>query len=342
MRRTCLLLTCLLLQAWGVTAARPSEDLRRELDELRTWARAESQSIGAILASVDPEFLGVRQFGTVLSTPEDRAIGPVAAVTDSSAAYWRARLEMARTDPSVVLGRALLHVRAGEIDRASRVVHMVPDRLMTESYATSCYRELKRRLHHYVEARGRLIESGIAAFDIGDRDTALDYYEAVLAADSLCAWAWHEVFLTRSFAESESTFTEYGRRVYGADPLFTMGMQVTTGRQGFELMRRLEIDGLFADREKVSEDMLTYATIALDVREYGFGAELFWTAFSYGSEKTADAALDGFLYCLDRLGVKGIAENFIGDHQARMERVERACRERFEGSIFYRVMQQRE
>lgn len=342
MARVWLLLTWLLLETSGAAAPQVPDTLRTELDGLRAWAREASQHIGTTLAAADPEFPGVRQFGTVLSASEDREIGSVAAVTDSSSAYWRARLEMARENPSVLVGRVLLHLRSGEIDRAARLMPILPGCPMYETYATICYRELAQKLPHYTEARQRAIESGIAAFDAGDHVSAMACYDAVLAADSLCAGAWHEVFLTRGLPQDESTQAEYRRRVYGADPLYAMGMTVTTGTQAFKLGRRIELATLFSDREKAHDDWLTYATIALDVGEYGFGAEFFWTIFSCGPERTRDAALDGFLYCLNRLGVEGIAENFVGDNQARLERVERGYRERLEGSIYYQAMERKE
>ena len=87
--------------------------------------------------------------------------------------------------------------------------------------------------------------------------------------------------------------------------------------------------------------MAEYATIALDLKEYGFAAEFFWTLFLLGDKNEKSLAIDGFLYCIHKLKVSGIIENFAGNHASRWERVERGYEERKKNSALYNAMKKK-
>jgi hypothetical protein len=325
----------------SVSAGTSLGSLQADLAELQSWAGEESARIGTLLAGVDPKFAGVRRFGEILSArPTCRS--RVASITDSSAVYWRARLEMVPDNPSVLLAKLLLLARCGEIDRAVRLLEIIQLLPVTESPETSTWPVLVEKLTAYKHTRDALVQTGVAAFDAGDSATAASYYDRVLHADSSSAWAWHERFFAMGTTVDKRVHDDYRRHVYGADPLYPLGRDATTGLQAFQMWRRMEIRSLFSDTSRWQADFLTYATIALDVGAYGFGAELFWTTFLVGANETRSESIDGFLYCLHRLGVDGIAANFTGDNEQRIKRVERACSGRLHASVMYRAMEVKE
>jgi len=76
-----------------------------------------------------------------------------------------------------------------------------------------------------------------------------------------------EVFLTRE-PDLRRAPAEYRARVYGADPLYPLGIEAQTGVEAFEIERRIGLPALFSDPESLPDDFLNCATIALDVRAH--------------------------------------------------------------------------
>jgi hypothetical protein len=311
--------------------------LEERVADLEESADVSCRHICASLSNVDPKFVGVLAFAEVLSSPR-QCEGAVASLTDSSGVYWRARLEMAPADPSVLLGRAMLHFRCGEIGQGDAVLDLAEFMITPEFGARTGFLEFAKDLIAYSEARDSLLASGIAAFDAGNAVRADSLFNRVLAADSTCARAWHEHFLTESARSGAIHPQEYEFRVYGSDPLFPLGMFAQTGTEAFRIGRRIEIPALMKDPEAYRADLLALATIALDVESFGMGAEYFWTAALANSDEQRTQALDGFLYCLHRLGVTGIQENFRGDQAERIRRVEQAHLQRVHDSLMYQSM----
>ncbi|MFC1572237.1 hypothetical protein ACFL6M_01435 [Candidatus Eisenbacteria bacterium] len=306
---------------------------------LAAWARSEVLPVlGHILGKVDAKFEGVRGQAAVMRGTESLGQETVASLTDSSGTYWRARLEMAVADVSIIASRVFMHLAHGEIERTQNLLLLLYKFHWEPSAANDYLEELRALLTIYLDQRHSLIKQGISAFDRGDSQEAIRVYRQVLQADSSCAWAWHEYFLAReTTADLESAEDGYDTHVYGANPLYPIGMFASTGESAFRIERRMGISELFADPDSFAEDLLSYADIALDVETLGLAAEIYWQAILY-NEENRDRALDGFLYCLEQLGVTDIKANFRGDAQARFRRVEDAARVRMESSVMYQAM----
>jgi len=87
----------------------------------------------------------------------------------------------------------------------------------------------------------------------------------------------------------------------------------------------MEIGTLFEEEGQTARDIVKYADIALELEEYGFAAQLFYFVLSYLEPEDYENrnVLEYFLYCLEKLGVEDIKENFKGDHEARFAELEK-------------------
>ena len=90
-----------------------------ELRAVKSLAESSLKKTATRMRFVDIRFAGVINFGeAILSQDEDRPQS-VDALTCRSQDYWRAMMEMAPNDPSVLFAQAYLLAKEGEIDRAN-------------------------------------------------------------------------------------------------------------------------------------------------------------------------------------------------------------------------------
>ncbi len=311
---------------------------------LASWAKREVlPAIGHAMAGVDDRFEGVLAFAEILRNTDPVDDIDVEALTDSSSTYWRARLEMALEDPSIVGARVFLHLSRGEIDLAKRVLVVVNPSACKPCLASEYLVELQTLLAVYSDGLSTMISLGIDEFDRGELQAAIDRFSKITDIAPRCARAWHEYYLAygTKHGDINALHDEYVARVYGSDPLFPIGMVVSTGEEAFRLGRRIRSQELFADPDSFAAHVLEYGDIALDLGAMGQAAELYWEALPFQSEETGWRAIDGLLYCLEQLGVRDLHENFRGDHEERLRRVEASRRSRMESSIMYQAMEKK-
>ncbi len=316
-----------------------------KLEMLRRWARSEALPIlGATASGVDARFEGVRDLGKTiveLGPPEFKAGLDVPALTDHNPAYWRAMVELAPGEPLVPMIRIALHAAKGEIDRARRYASVVsffdanrsaPSRLLGE------FREMMRLFYKDVESR---ISEGIALNDKEKLDEALAIYEGVLRDYPGSAWARYERVQTWiAMARKEGKPVEDALHdwptaraaILGADPLYETLAQAQGPEETYGLVLRMEIRTLFKDRTKTVQDVIRYADIARDLKDYGFAAFIYWNMLSRVKDEQFNhrVLVERFLFCLDELGVKSIQENLQGDHAAAFARMREERRKRIE------------
>jgi tetratricopeptide (TPR) repeat protein len=315
---------------------------------LRRWARAEALPIlAASAAHAEAKFEGVRGLGRAIGRLDPDRPVDVAALTERNPDYWRALLEMAPGNPLVPAAHIALHVANGEIDRARRIAQAIdpfdanksgPSRLLAE------FRMMMGPFYKDVETR---IGEGVALHDKGRFDQALKVYDAILKDYPGSAWAHYERFHTRraaalqrgeSVEQAHAGWPEARAAILACDPLYPTMALATGAVEQYHLIRRMEINDLFKDRDAIAKDLVRYADIALDLEAYGFAAMLYWNIVcaikpaDYGDRELVEY----FLYCLERLGVKGLKENFRGDHAAEFARIKAERRKLMEENPAFR------
>lgn len=299
-------------------------------------------NLSRLLGKVDTKFVGVQGFANDFCCPAQFQKNSVECLTDSSGKYWKARIEMVPGDYTILLAKCLLYTSHGQIDLANRTMQFLRPYQNLPALGAEFFFELRTLLNAYIDQRSNMIKKGINAFDRGDRDAAISIYKKVLDIDPTSAWAWHEYFLSKVFDEASPDYlrhfqSNYCSKVYKADPLYPMGMSAHTGVEAFQIWRRMEINELFKNHDSIRTDILNYANIALDVNAFGMAAELYWQVFPLLPDGKRDRAIDGFLYCLEKLGVTNIKSIFVGEPKVRFRRVEKSARYRLENNTMYNL-----
>lgn len=315
---------------------------------LKRWGRSEAIPLMAHLASgVDPKFVGVRNVGAALKRVGPEGPVDVAALTDRNPDYWRAMLEMAQGDPFVTAVRVALHAANGEIDSARRIARTLAPFDRHRSGFSALLGEFAAMADLFSEDVEARIREGIALNDAGKFDEALAAYDRVLKDYPKSAWAHYERYQTQQAKNLPGgalpDWDATRKAILESDPLYGSMARASSADELYDLLLRKETEDLFKDRTRSVRDLLRYADIAVDLGQPGFAALIYWNVAS--GVKPEDYAnrdlIEDVLYCLERLGAKGIKENFKGDHAAEFARIDAERAKRKSESPASRVMKRK-
>jgi tetratricopeptide (TPR) repeat protein len=318
---------------------------------LKRWARTDVlPTIGRICSLVDTKFEGVRAFGHSLEEIRYDSEVNVAQLLDSNFAYWRATLEMARGDQLVLAGRVFLLIASGHFDRSRRWLNVAKCFSM-EGPAGWYLSRLDELLTKFYTELDHRMQSGIAAYDRGHYQEAMEIYEDVLSDFPHSAWPLHEWLLTKLsmdpsmfIAEGNLAFSDSLRnQVFECDPFFKP-LWFRTGRESYFGFRRMELAELLQDTTiDLTEKLLKHADIALDLGQYAFAGHLYWLLLVHSVPEgdTARDVLNRFVYCMRKLHIKNwevIETNFLGDFDQSTAEIDRELRRRMEEHPAYKSM----
>ena len=328
-----------------------SSSLEEKKALLQNWTKDQVIPILAhFTSSVDAKFEGVLAVGKIL-TPRDYSNKKnVADLTDSNSEYWRAVVEMSGGNQLIPACKIFMYVATGKFDIARKylqVINLFSDRKNLAGHYLS---ELKWRLDDFFTVLNKEIQAGIALHDRKEYQLAIEHYKKILAAYPNSAWANYELYFSDITLNQykkdalDKKWDQYKQIVYSSDPLYTVNVRASTGKEAYLLFRRKLIEQLFKDKESIRQDVVKYADIALDLQEYGFAGQLYWLIFtSFEKDLYNDRnMLAHFLYCLDKLGDTFIKQNFKGDFTKEFKKIEEQRQTLMKESTFYNVFEVKE
>ncbi len=306
----------------------------------RGWARDGAIPIlAAAGTAADPRFAGVVGLGKMLAGLDLEKDLDVEALTERNPDFWRATLEMARGNLVTPAARVALHCADGEFAKARRVAEIVAPFDGGKSAASRILGEFRALNAAFDKGFNARVAEGIALHDRRDYAGAIRAYDAAIRDHPGSPWALYERYFSERTLRMErkkpgdealAGWPEAHKAILARDPLYPSMAQASGKDEMFELVRRMEINGLFKDRTRATADLLAYADIARDLGQDGYASMIYWYAFS-GFPPEARAGrdlLEDFLFGLDRLGVKDIKDNFRGDHAAAFARIDADRRKR--------------
>ncbi len=310
---------------------------------LSTWARRDVLPVLARVMTGAPErFEGIRSVGQLIGGLDLSRPIAVAEVLDHNPQYWRALIEVQNGNPLIPAARIFLHVANGELDVARLYLKPVYYFSKSDNLAHD-YIELFKELVVVFQADlDDRINRGVELHDRGQYHEAVTLYDNLLSEYPCSSLALYEKFfsgtLLRSrqkspdgappgpLASDPDTLADWLRvrpRVYACNPMFTVDARTTGKRETFQAARRHAIRGLFKRERDTASDWVKMADIGLDVEEFGFAAHLYFLISRVMDPAQFDHRnlIEYWLYCLEKLGVTTIKDQFKGDHPTEFERI---------------------
>ena len=334
---------------------------------IKQWATHFAIPVLAALATaVDDKFAGVKAIGKILGTTDFNKKQDIIALTERNGHYWRAIVEMADGDQSILIDKVVMHLANGDFDYVLPYLEIIP--LFSDKMSVGYYfiNQINWRLKIFNSDLRSQIQQGIQYHDRKQYDKAIAQYKRILKQYPNSAGANYELYFSKhtqkkepernlsppittlitignetvSAIINESTSTDRSdwdlskQIIYRCDPLFSSDAIASNGVEAYLLSRRTQLKSLVIDNPI---KLVEYADIALDLKVYGFAAQLYWLIFTSVPEETYNNRniLAYFLYCLDKLGETELRKNFKEDFSNEFKKIAKERQEKMENDEFY-------
>ncbi len=300
--------------------------------------------IGHFLSDVDPQFAGVLALGELINS-SDLLEKTSEEITSHNADFWRATMEMHQRNQLIPFTKVAVHMAKGEIDQAKNLMQILSFFSDDQSLPEAFNEEVVGKLDIYDRGLSAEINKGIALHDKGKYDEAVNIYEELLGRFNGSAWLNYELYLSKSAGfentdELNDIWSKHKDNIYSNDPMYSTYAQANSKESGFEMWRRMELKELFGAREKLIDDLVEYADIALDLKNYDIAGQVYWMILSnIPPENYGDRDLLAYyLYCMSQLGHENILDNFKEESKEGIDDVAKE-REEFKQNHFgYKTM----
>jgi tetratricopeptide (TPR) repeat protein len=319
-------------------------DLKTKSDLLKKWSVEEALPvISAYQVKVDDKFAGVKNLGKLLNELDFNHEHSVQNSLNNNTNYWRAVLEMEHGNQLVPLAKIAFLVSQSQFDYAGTYLDIVNMFAADKTIALSYLQELNWRLVAFNKQLTNEINKGIALHDQAKYQEAIEIYSSILKSYPNSAWANYELYYSQNALEvqqgkvSKDDRTLWNKAkpiIFKCNPMYGMDVRASNGKEGYLLFRRQSISDLFKDGDQKLKDVYKYADIAMDLEVYDFAAQLFWLSASF--DKNAENALYKFLYCLEKLEVTDIKNNFKGNFEKEFKKIETKKEKEMKASPIYK------
>lgn len=324
------------------------EYVQASLGEKLALNKIYAASVLPILTSyqtnVDEKFLGAKNFGNQISALDVTTDIDCTTLTSNNSNYWRATMEMNFGNQLIPTTKVFLLVSQGEIDLALKYVEILRVFSDPKTIPNQFLKTLNERIYLFNKDLNDAIQKGIIAHDAGNYETAIGIYENILKEYPNSAWAKYELYYSNNALQLKNKTIDPKDRsdwdviksdIYKSNPLYTMNVRASNGKEAYLLFRRAAISSLFKNKENRIADFIQYATIAMDLEVYDFAAQLFWLAT--GTKNEEKNLIYKYLYCLEKLGVTDLKENFKGDFKKEFKKIEAEKEKEMKNSIIYKA-----
>lgn len=321
--------------------------LEEKYELTKKWA---SETVVPVLAAyetiVDDKFAGVKGFGKKTEVTDFKKKQDVTKLTSNNPDYWRAVMEMEMANQLIPITKIFMLASQGEFDHADRYAEIIMTYSRPESVSHEYLAEYRWRMRLFGELLDAEIGKGIAEHDKGNYEKAIKIYNDILKIYPNSAWTLYELYFSKNAMDMKKGLINADDRkqwdaakvgIYSHNPLYNMDVRASNGKEAYLLFRRHEISGLFKNDDAMLADTFEYADIALDLEIYDFAAQLFWLKFSF-DDKDKETALNRYLYCLEKLGVTKLKENFKGDFGKIFKAIDKEKQKTMEESMMYKAM----
>ncbi len=319
-------------------------DLSEKITLFQSWVLEDVIPILAYYEdTLRTELKGVNSIGQMLSTKEfDRKSSNELTIKNSE--YWRATMEIGSGNGLVILSKISIHVAKGEFDLAKRYLNVAEAFPEQNSMALNFYKQFGFRMEWLYDDVRAQIRIGKKFQLEGDFESAALHFEAELKKFPKSADFNFERYYSRSLLISEhdpeyiiKLWKDCKEAVYSCDPLYNMNVPAKNSKDLYLMSKRHEINLLFDNQVRISENILEYADIALDLEVYGFAAHMYWLIIGNKPDAFPDRdILANYLYCLEKLGDTENIRTFEEEYtRQKFKKIERERKQAMENSPVY-------
>ncbi len=332
------------------------EDLRKEAykagdlaytyETTKQWAITEVLPVlAAFQLKAEEQFKGVRNTGELLKNTDFTTVQDHQKLFGANSDYWRGVMEMNIGNELVSASNIFALVAEGKFAIALNYLQISLFFADQKSNITRYLQELYWRIGFYTKISNEEMNLGIAEHDKGNFQEAMTIYNRILKVNPHSAWANYELYFSQNAMELKNGTTTIDDHsnwnkakviVYACDPMYEIQVTATTADEAYTMIRRQEINKLFQIKSQKLADVYKLADIALDLSVYDFAAQLYWYSFTF-SKGENEIALTKFLYCLEKLGVTDLKENFKGNHEKEFKTVEKERQKAKEENFMYKM-----
>ena len=307
---------------------------------LTEWVKNDALLIlSAFQKKANPQFKGVRIIGDQIAAIKPDSIFNIQYLTAYNPFYWRAIMEMNINNFLVSTSKVFLHVAAGEFDIARRYLDMLKMFKEDKTIADYYLDELCLKLDSFYMDLNKEINKGINYREEGEYKKSIAVFDNILSYHPHSAKVLEEKFISSTiyldldFEHLNKKWNEYKNSVYTCDPLYPSGYGVLVEKEGWRLLRRLEINELFTEGTNASEEFVKYADIAFDLEAWDYAAHMYWLVFTHFSETDYGKKrniLAYYLYCLEKLGQHDILLLFNLNYSKEFKKIENERKKAFD------------
>jgi tetratricopeptide (TPR) repeat protein len=312
---------------------------------LKEWSATEVIPVlAAYMIIVSDTFAGVKNFGKTISQLDFTKDQNVDALTSKNYDYWRACMEMTPGNEIIPVTKVFMLVSQGKIDYAIEFYNVIASFSDKNTIAGQYLDELKTFLILFQNDINQYIQAGIEYHDMEYFLEAIAAYKELLSLYPGSAWATYELYFSENavmtdnysdIAESHKLWYVYKPQIYEKNPLYSMDVHASEAKEAWLLYRRISLQSLFDGESDAIENYNEMAMIALDLQVWEFAAQLFWYTATHSSELTQSSVYH-MLYCLEKLGVSEVKDNFKGDFKKIFSQIDKDREKAMKESEIYK------
>ena len=295
---------------------------------------------------VEDKFAGVKNFGNLVTKTNFNEKQDILKLTANNSDFWRAIMEMETGNQLIPVTKIFMLISQGEFDYAIEYIEIVKMFSKNQTYADNYLEELSNRLKLFNEQLHSEINKGITEHDKGNFEKAILIYTDILNQYPNSAWANFELFYSQSELNKKNgkeklnsieNWNQKKNNILDHNPFYGLPISSQNPEDAYLLFRRNSIRKLFKDENNRLDDIYTYANIAMDLKIYDFAAQLFW--FSFSHSKNNEDSIYKYLYCIEKLGVTNLKQNFKGNFEKEFSKIEKAKEKEMTKSEIYKSYQ---
>ena len=265
-------------------------------------------------------------------------------VTTDNPSYWKA-LSMDNEEQYLIfLSKLAMMVLKGKLDLTYRFLQFKKQMPVHSGLAQYCYHQLEIRLEEIFEEVNDFVDQGKKKIESGVFDAAESYFERLMAQFESSASIMYQYYYTKSLRIRGgdpqyiiNLWADCKRKIFRQDPLFPINSANQIPAEHYRSALAFSLDFKLKDGIEKHQDLLDYATTALELNAYDFSAHLFWFLNKdLKSDFKKIDLYDYFLYALNGLENTILNDIFKDKKNAkRISRVSKALKMKMKNHVAY-------